>query len=325
MKSFEQTEEDLAKINRYTRRDLTMDEVYCFKVILCDNEVDRDYESFTVGALKELAVLFLGKTGIFDHNPKGENQTARIYDTEVLEDPTRKTQFGQVYTYLQAKAYMVRSEKNADLILEIDAGIKKEVSVGCSVASVKCSICGTNLKEQFCEHVKGVQYNNQLCYAMLDQPTDAYEWSFVAVPAQKNAGVTKRYDERCHSHSLEPSEHAVNTRSAEELIKLFGIAERSVFLSKEETKQLKKEFERLTEQAALGNQYMTELRKRVKTLSYLDSPQLTLQTIHDVVDKMSYDELKAYEKMYEARLGKGGSQLFHPETSSENQNTEFKI
>lgn len=30
---------------------------------------------------------------------------------------------------------------------------------------------------------------------MLCEPTDAYEWSFVAVPAQKNAGVTKHFSE----------------------------------------------------------------------------------------------------------------------------------
>lgn len=70
--------EQLEKINRYSRRKLMPGEIYTFSVVLCDNEVDRDYERFTIPALKRLAALYLGKTGIFDHNPKGENQTARI-------------------------------------------------------------------------------------------------------------------------------------------------------------------------------------------------------------------------------------------------------
>ena len=38
--------------------------------------------------------------------------------------------------YLKAKAYLLRTEKNAALIQEIEAGIKKEVSVGCSVMTI---------------------------------------------------------------------------------------------------------------------------------------------------------------------------------------------
>lgn len=35
------------------------------------------------------------------------------------------------------------------------------------------------------------RFDGRLCYGELQNPTDAYEWSFVAVPAQKNAGITK--------------------------------------------------------------------------------------------------------------------------------------
>ena len=43
--------EELAKINNYTRRSFTADEVYAFSVVLCDNEVDRDFERFDENAL----------------------------------------------------------------------------------------------------------------------------------------------------------------------------------------------------------------------------------------------------------------------------------
>lgn len=185
------TDEELALIGQYTRKEMSREELYTFPVILCDNDIDRDGEKFTVSALNELAKLFIGKTGIFDHDMSSKDQTARIYTAGVETDSTRKTADGEVYTYLRAKAYMLRTEKNRDLIAEIDAGIKKETSVGCSVGSISCSVCGREIRSGECEHIKGRSYSGKKCYHLLSAPLDAYEWSFVAVPAQKNAGVTK--------------------------------------------------------------------------------------------------------------------------------------
>ena len=42
---------DLDLINNYTRRKLSKDEVYIFSVVLCDNEIDREFEKFTKDAL----------------------------------------------------------------------------------------------------------------------------------------------------------------------------------------------------------------------------------------------------------------------------------
>lgn len=182
---------DMDKINQYTRKTLSPDDVYTFPITLCDNEIDRDLERFSVPALCTLAKLYLGKTGIFDHNPKAENQAARIYDTEVIRESGRKTAAGEEYHKLTAMAYMLQTEKNADLIAEIDGGIKKEVSVGCEASKLLCSRCGANQKNSPCSHAKGVDG----VHYIWDDPTDAFEWSFVAVPAQRNAGVTKRYAE----------------------------------------------------------------------------------------------------------------------------------
>lgn len=195
----------MEKINRFTRRELSKDEVYSFPVILCDNEIDRDGEKFSLAALKKLAELYIGKTGIFNHDPKGENQTARIYDTEVLTDPARKTADGEEYAYLKAHAYMVKTDSNADLIREIDGGIKKEVSVGCAVAREICSVCGKDRRTGECAHKRGRSYHGKKCFFVLDEPTDAYEWSFVAVPAQRSAGVTKRFGEKWDGSAADKS------------------------------------------------------------------------------------------------------------------------
>ena len=189
--------ETLEKINRFTRRPMTADEVYTFDVILCDNDIDRDCERFSDEALSELSEKFIGRTGIFDHNTSTVNQTARIFDAEVTEDSSRTTKAGSPYKYLKASAYMVRTDRNKELITEIDGGIKKEVSISCSAARKLCSVCGCDKSKEGCSHIKGRVYGGKLCHTVLDGITDAYEWSFVAVPAQVNAGVTKKYSDEC--------------------------------------------------------------------------------------------------------------------------------
>ena len=181
--------DDLVLINRLARRELTADEVYTFAVRLCDNDIDRDFERFDEAALEALAGLFVGVSGVFDHQWSARGQAARIYRAQVAGDDSVRTQDGRPYRYLKGWAYMVRTKDNEGLIAEIDAGIKREVSVGCAVYRVVCSICGQDLAD--CPHQKGEEYEGQLCCGVLTHPTDAYEWSFVAVPAQKNAGVMK--------------------------------------------------------------------------------------------------------------------------------------
>ncbi|MBP1549755.1 MAG: hypothetical protein J6A05_07095 [Oscillospiraceae bacterium] len=195
----------LEQLNKFTRKELTAEEVYIFPVTLCDNEIDRDNERFSVKALEEMAEKFVGVTGIFDHNPKGENQTARIFLTEVVKE-NRNNSLGEPYTYLKGYAYMVRTDSNADLIREIDGGIKKEVSVSCSAEKQICSVCGADKRVKPCHHVKGRKYNGKLCFLTLEGISDAYEWSFVAVPAQVNAGVTKSFEKQ---KDVMPREEAV--------------------------------------------------------------------------------------------------------------------
>jgi len=88
-----------------------------------------------------------------------------------------------------AEAYALRTERNADLIADIEGGIKKEVSVGCAMGQARCSICGEPYGT--CAHRKGAVYDGETCLSVLSEPLDAYEFSFVAVPAQRAAGVTK--------------------------------------------------------------------------------------------------------------------------------------
>ena len=187
-------EEELAIVNQRNGTSLTAEEVYLFTVRLCDNQTDRDQEYFSRKDLERLAELFVGKTGIFDHNWSARDQRARIYRTELVEEPGMRSEAGEPGCYLKGYAYMLRTQENEGLIAEIAGGIKKEVSVSCAVSRCVCSICGHDIHDRgLCSHVKGRTYEGKRCIARLADPTDAFEWSFVAVPAQPRAGVVKRF------------------------------------------------------------------------------------------------------------------------------------
>ena len=269
------TAEELALINRFAKKELSAEEVYTFSVKLCDNEVDRDFERFDRAALDRLAELFVGKTGIFDHTWSAGGQTARIYRAEVAEEESC-TEAGDRYCWCRAWAYMLRTEKNAELIAEIEGGIKKEVSVGCSAASSICSICGKSMGE--CEHERGKRYGGRLCYATLSDITDAYEWSFVAVPAQREAGVVKRFGQG--EGSLKAMVRACGSRA-----------------------QLR-ELERLEEFSALGRSYLAALRGEVKRLMLVSDEALDGAVAESVTEKLGERELLELKKAFGARAAK---------------------
>ncbi len=195
----------LEQLNKFTRREFTGDEVFIFSAVLCDNEIDRDNERFSRKSLEQLAEKFVGVTGIFDHDPRGGNQTARIFSAEVVEE-NRENSLGEPYVCVKANAYMVRTDSNADLIREIDGGIKKEVSVSCAAERHICSVCGTDRRVKACHHVKGRRYDGKKCFLSLEDISDAYEWSFVAVPAQVGAGVTKKFEENIPEETEVPED-----------------------------------------------------------------------------------------------------------------------
>jgi len=213
----------LSQINALSRRTLQAEEVYTFCVRLCDNEVDRDYERFPVETLEEQSRLFVGKSGMFDHQWSARGQAARLYRTELVREEGLLTRAGDPYCYLKGYAYMLRTQANRELIEEIEGGIKKEVSISCAVARTVCSVCGEEARG--CAHVKGQEYGGKLCWSELIGATDAYEWSFVAVPAQPKAGVLKGLQQR---ERLE-QEAALGRKYLEglrwEVVRLGGLAE----------------------------------------------------------------------------------------------------
>jgi hypothetical protein len=191
------TTEDLALINNYALNPLTIEQVYTTKLSLCDNEIDRQYDLFTPNALKKLAELYIGKTVMFNHSWNAKDQTARIYKADVELVNGQMTEDGRPYMRLVAMAYMLNLPCNEDIIASINGGILKEGSVSFRNNTDTCSVCGCGYYSGECPHYKGRKYTTNgvemLCYTLLDDITDVFEFSFVAVPAQPKAGVTKGF------------------------------------------------------------------------------------------------------------------------------------
>ncbi|MBQ2786091.1 MAG: hypothetical protein IJF02_06270 [Oscillospiraceae bacterium] len=221
------TAAQLESINAQAKAKLTEEQVYVFSVRLCDDQVDRDGERFDTGALPALAKLFIGKTGIIDHKWSSDSQVARIFETQVVCE--------EGVSFIKAWAYIRRGSHTEEIIADIEAGIKKEVSVGCSMGRSVCSICGSDYGT--CGHQKGAYYDGQLCCAILKEPMDAYEFSFVAVPAQREAGVLKGMGS--------------GKKTLKELADAFGV---------------QGEYRELYKTAELGKQYRKELEDNVVRL-----------------------------------------------------------
>ena len=253
----------LEAINTLAKARLNGEQVYVFSVRLCDDQVDRDYERFDTRALGQLAKLFIGKTGIVDHKWSAGNQVARIFETQVVQE--------NGISYIKAWAYIRRGGANEEIIADIEAGIRKEVSVGCAMGRSVCSVCGSEYGT--CGHVKGESYEGQVCCAILQEPVDAYEFSFVAVPAQREAGVLKGL--------------GMGKCSLKELAEQFGA---------------QGEYRTLYKEAELGRQYARALQDEVVRLCLSLELGMTEPVLRKVFGHTAGEDLLVVKEALEGRL-----------------------
>ena len=257
------TAAQLEAINGQAKANLTAEQVYVFSLRLCDDRVDRDYERFDTDALPGLAKLFIGKTGICDHKWSTDAQVARIFAAEVVQE--------EGVSYIKAWAYIRRGGHADEVIADIEAGIKKEVSVGCAMGYGICSVCGSEYGT--CGHQKGEYYDGQLCCAILKEPVDAYEFSFVAVPAQRDAGVLKTMGR--------------GNRTLKELADSFGAQE---------------EYRQLWKEAQLGRQYRKQIQDDVVRLCLALELGVEEPTLRGIVEKAGAEDLLKFQKALDQRL-----------------------
>ena len=133
-----------------------------------------------------------------------------------------------------------------------------------------------------CVHKKGQVYGGRQCYGKLCGISDAYEWSFVAVPAQRAAGVIK--NKRLEGNLLDSVFKKLETPG-------------ELTLSEQDKNKLCSYIDRLKSLCADGEDYRQELKSDVIKLNALNGG-IDHGVMAAVVDRMTIAELKAFKSAY---------------------------
>ena len=170
------------------------------------------------------------------------------------------------------------------------------------------------MRKRECDHSRGKRYSGRLCFAELSEPTDAYEWSFVAVPAQRGAGVTKSFDNEKYQ--------------AGNVIEIIKNADGAVSLSASQVESLKEFAKRLENFESDARAYREELLSEIKKYAHILVPQVAGELVSGCVRNLETDELKIFseslKKQAQARFP-AGTQLGKTESKSQTDNKAFRI
>ena len=177
------------KRNGYIR----WEDYYVFKIILCNNDVDKDQDRFSIPALYQIRDMAIGKNGILDTMPSKENKSiiARIFDCSVEYDKGKTTIDGEPLLYVQAYAFLDKciSHGCGAIAQKIKDGFYNEVSIGCSIyESHKVGLFDSELAPEY-------------EITVIDSITDLYEWAIVQKPDVLNCPL-KRKDGKCSLENM---------------------------------------------------------------------------------------------------------------------------
>ena len=158
-------------------------------------------------------------------------------------------------------------------------------------------MCGADQREKPCGHKKGRYYGGKgakvLCYHSLEEPTDAYEWSFVAVPAQPKAGVVKGFSPKKGGENMNFEDVKKALSSGEEIT-----------LSAEQSGQILSDIKRLESLASFGKCQMENLRKEVSRLGGIARPEIGIKKFEDLVKALDADSLSTLKRVFETEAAK---------------------
>ena len=181
------SDEDMESINRLAPAPLRADQVYVRSMFLCSTQpCQTDGCQFSRSALEQIAKLVIGQSVLTGHN-RSSLPLARFYKAAVIERDSAGNK-EPVY-FVRAWFYWLRETSGAkDLLLNIDGGIYREVSLAWKYNAWRCSIC--NEENGRCGHSVGEVYDGQKCYRVIDRVTDVLEGSLVYKGADRDTHLS---------------------------------------------------------------------------------------------------------------------------------------
>ncbi|ODA09235.1 hypothetical protein [Paenibacillus polymyxa] len=185
------TPEQLAKINQLARVPLTEDEAYVFPAKLVgDQIIPRRFYRLTPNFLRKMAVQAReGVSLLLDHSWANMGvmtiPLGRTFDSRLQMDGDELALYADHYMKLGQEVGDIKIDQIAE---GIDAGTIFDTSIGFTVTSQTCSICGQEYFGGNCPHIRGREYDSKLCTVDINDG-DLMENSLVFDGAYPGAGV----------------------------------------------------------------------------------------------------------------------------------------
>jgi hypothetical protein len=285
------TAKQVEKVNQFTLRTYSAEELYVRQQLLCNDQYDRHHEKFDEGYLKRISQTIIGKSVLMGHD-KHAAGVARYFDSKVLTEDDG-------WKWCAPWFYMPISEGNKLERDNIDSGVWSYVSVGVRPdwRGLVCDLCGEQYYYGKCEHYQGDEYDGKVCTCTFTtsksdmQKVEAVEGSIVYLGAQYNAAIKKdaeaREDARKTKESFLVNLNLTGGPNMDELTKVQAELDKV----KGERDTLSTEKSGLEARVKDGDTAKTFIRDEVKRLAESLGQPLVAKTIDKVEDSAELIEL----------------------------------
>lgn len=201
------TREQLEKINRFSRVELTEDDVFVFRSMMIDNAPTAYYTIIHENLLRKFSADVKRGVGLLLSHDSSKLPVGRSFDSLLVEEYDEET--GEILKSLYGDFYIPLGRNTEsgvttdDIVKGIETGTIFDTSIGFNAKSMVCSICGRDIRSLDCPHIPGKDYvveeagvgKTVTCYAIIgeDGVGELVENSLVYAGACPRATIVNEY------------------------------------------------------------------------------------------------------------------------------------
>ena len=169
-------------VNQFSLRPLAREEFAVFSLDLCNNRIDKHFSRFPEEELEKINGMTPGRPLMERHDLRGTLPRGTFFRSDLARD--------EAMVSVRPEVYVLRTQENADFILNIEGGVYRETSIGFSFKMPECSICRKDLRA--CAHEPGKTYSDQQCHFTMRDVIEVIEGSVVSSGSQGTGFVQQR-------------------------------------------------------------------------------------------------------------------------------------
>jgi hypothetical protein len=156
-------------------------EFVVFTLDLCHNQIDRHFSRFPEEELETINRMVPGRPLMERHDLRGTLPRGTFFRSALHQDGAKVS--------VRPDVYVLRTNENADFILNIEGGVYRETSIGFSFRMPECSVCQRDLRT--CDHVPGRSYGDTPCHYVMRDVLEVIEGSVVPAGSQGTGFVAQ--------------------------------------------------------------------------------------------------------------------------------------